>query len=136
MTDTVDAQRLAWGSEAVELLPEHAVWWPAARTLLVADLHLGKAASFRAQGLPVPAGTTRENLHRLEALLARHPAERLVFLGDFLHAAQGRSPGVLEGELLVLPAFGAFTGMHPVRAQAGERLYAIADDAVVALPGG
>ena len=35
----------------------------------------------------------------------------------------------------VLPAFGAFTGMLPVRAAPGDRLYAIADDRVVALPG-
>jgi DNA ligase-associated metallophosphoesterase len=34
----------------------------------------------------------------------------------------------------VLPAFGDFTGMHPVRAAAGERVYAIADAAVVEVP--
>ncbi|MEO6409713.1 MAG: DEAD/DEAH box helicase, partial [Burkholderiaceae bacterium] len=31
----------------------------------------------------------------------------------------------------VLPAFGAFTGMHPVRPAAGERIFAIADDRVL-----
>ena len=34
----------------------------------------------------------------------------------------------------VLPAFGSFTGMHPVRAAPGERVYAIADAAVVEVP--
>ena len=34
----------------------------------------------------------------------------------------------------VLPAFGAFTGMHAVRAATGDRIYAIADDEVLALP--
>jgi DNA ligase-associated metallophosphoesterase len=34
----------------------------------------------------------------------------------------------------VLPAFGSFTGMHPIRPQAGDRLFAIADDVVRALP--
>ena len=34
----------------------------------------------------------------------------------------------------VLPAFGAFTGMHAVRAAPGDRIYAIADDQVLALP--
>ena len=33
----------------------------------------------------------------------------------------------------VLPAFGAFTGMHPVRPEPGDRLFAVTDDAVVAL---
>ena len=30
----------------------------------------------------------------------------------------------------VLPAFGAFTGMHPVRPVAGERVYLVADGVV------
>ncbi len=35
----------------------------------------------------------------------------------------------------VLPAFGAFTGMHVVRPTAGERVYVVAGDEVRALPG-
>ena len=31
----------------------------------------------------------------------------------------------------VLPAFGAFTGMHPVRPAAGDRVFAVADDRVL-----
>ena len=37
-------------------------------------------------------------------------------------------------EVAVLPAFGAFTGMHAVRAGPGDRIYAIADDEVMPLP--
>jgi len=33
----------------------------------------------------------------------------------------------------VLPAFGAFTGMHPIRAAAGERVFPIADATVAML---
>ena len=46
--------------ERLHLLPERAVWWPAAGLLLVADVHLGKAATFRRLGQPVPAGTTAQ----------------------------------------------------------------------------
>lgn len=53
---------------------------------MVADIHFGKAASFRANGIPVPHGTTDENLAALDALLASHAIEEIVFLGDFLHA--------------------------------------------------
>ncbi|WPB56754.1 ligase-associated DNA damage response endonuclease PdeM [Xylophilus sp. GOD-11R] len=81
--------------ETVHLLPDPALWWPAGATLFIADLHLGKAAVFRARGLPVPSGTTRSNLGRLEALLTRHAARRLVVLGDFLHAAESRTPEVM-----------------------------------------
>ena len=41
----------------------------------------------------------------------------------------------LGAEVGVLPAFGGFTGMHPVRPQPGERLFVIADDVVRAWPG-
>ena len=34
----------------------------------------------------------------------------------------------------VLPAFGAFTGMHPVRSGAEDRLFAVADNVVAAMP--
>lgn len=38
----------------------------------------------------------------------------------------------LGDEVGVLPAFGAFTGMHPIQAGAGERVFAIADGLVAA----
>lgn len=80
--------------ETLWLLPERAIWWPARRTLFIADLHLGKAATFRAQGHPVPAGTTRGNLERLSALLRQHQPDELVVLGDFLHAAEALTPSI------------------------------------------
>lgn len=89
------ACRAEWAGEAVDLLPERALWWPARGLLFVADLHLGKAATYRALGQPVPGGTTQENLVRLDALIARHAPSGIVFLGDFLHAAQARTPQVL-----------------------------------------
>ena len=85
-----------WANEELHLLPEHALWWPAAHTLFIADLHLGKAASYRQLGQPVPAGSTQDNLQRLSQLIARHAARHLVCLGDFLHAASGRTPRVLQ----------------------------------------
>ena len=84
-----------WSGETLHLLAEHALWWPAAQTLFIADLHLGKAASYRMLGQPVPAGGTQDNLQRLSQLVERHGAGHIVFLGDFLHAAAGRTPAVL-----------------------------------------
>jgi DNA ligase-associated metallophosphoesterase len=78
------------GGERVVLHAERALEWPAARTLFVADVHLGKAAAFRAGGVPLPRGTTATDLARLDRLLAKTSAARLVVLGDFLHAKAGR----------------------------------------------
>jgi DNA ligase-associated metallophosphoesterase len=85
--------------ERVLLLPEKALYWPRARTLMVADIHFGKAASFRALGVPVPRGTTRENLSVLDGLLARLDIARIVFLGDFLHAKTAQAPATLQAML-------------------------------------
>lgn len=86
---------VTYADETVWLLPERALWWPAGRVLFVADLHLGKAATYRALGQPVPSGTTRENLARLSRLLRHYRPVQLVFLGDLLHAAKARTPSVL-----------------------------------------
>jgi DNA ligase-associated metallophosphoesterase len=81
--------------ETLVLFPERAAWWAGARTLLVADPHFGKAATFRSLGVPVPRGTTADALARLEALLRLVEVRRVLFLGDFLHARRGRSESTL-----------------------------------------
>lgn len=90
----------------VAFLPEHA-------TLLVADMHLGKAASFRRLGVPVPAGSTATTLQALGDALASlggTPVQHLVFLGDLLHAARGRSPALSQ---VVEQALTAWRGKCP-----------------------
>jgi uncharacterized protein len=82
--------------EDLQLFAERAAYWGRASTLLVADPHFGKAATFRAAGIPVPRGTTADGLTRLDNLLVRTGASRVVFLGDFLHAREGRAPGTLD----------------------------------------
>lgn len=209
--------------QPAHLLPEGAVWLPHRTCLLVADVHLGKAVSFRRMGVPVPRGTTSETLARLSALIDTHRPTQLVFLGDLLHSRHVHASSVVEqvsawraahadvGMLLVrgnhddragdpppawqidvvdepwalgplalchhprqlpgalvlaghwhpcvhlagrgrerlrlpcfwwrdgmllLPAFGAFTGMHPIEPEPGDRIYALADDTVLAVPFG
>lgn len=85
--------------EEVLLLPQKALYWPAERSLLVADIHFGKAASFRALGVPVPRGTTSENLAALDALLRAYDTRRIVFLGDFLHAKAAQAVATLQAML-------------------------------------
>ncbi len=208
--------------EPLVLLPERVAFVPAAATLLIADLHLGKAHAFRCLGVPVPEGGAADALSTISRLIDTLDARRLVFLGDLLHAASAQDestmdavagwrsahrgvemtlvrgnhdrhagdpppaldiavvdeplplgpfllchhpqprPGghVLAGHwhpcvalsgrgrdrlrlpcfwvrdrVTVLPAFGAFTGMHPIDAESGDRVYAITEDGVMRLPG-
>ncbi len=76
----------------LQLLPQRALWWASEKTLLVADVHLGKGATFRALGQPLPRGGSSRDLQRLSALVAQLQAQRLVVLGDFWHSQQGLTP--------------------------------------------
>ena len=88
--------QVQWAGETMHLLPDRALFWPAGQTLFIADLHIGKAATYRALGQPVPGGSTAENLSRLTALSAEHAPQHIIFLGDFLHAAAARTPAILQ----------------------------------------
>ncbi len=212
---------ISLAGEPLTLLPEKAAYLAERHTLLIADAHLGKAVSFRRLGVPVPQGSTADNLSTLSTLVARLGARRIVFLGDLLHSVHAQSSAtqtevaqwrqthpdldltlvrgnhdahagdpptalgievvdeplclgpwalchhpharsdgyVLAGHLHpcvtvqgrarerlrlpcfwfgervgVLPAFGAFTGMHPIDGQPHDRVYALTHDAVVELP--
>ena len=85
--------------ETVWLLAHKAVYWPARKMLVIADIHFGKAAAFRALGVPVPRGTTTQNLLALDALLASYACEEIVFLGDFLHARAAHAPATVAAML-------------------------------------
>jgi uncharacterized protein len=88
--------RIELAGEPVELLPERALWRPSVRTLLLADTHWGKAATLRHASMLIPPGTTCDDLSRLSGLLDSLLPERLIFLGDLIHARQGRHPKTLE----------------------------------------
>lgn len=87
------------GGALLTLLPQRALLWRRRHMLIVADIHFGKAAAFRARGIPVPRGTTQQNLDALDALIALHGVRHIVFLGDFLHARAAHAPATLAALL-------------------------------------
>ncbi|MEO7300180.1 MAG: ligase-associated DNA damage response endonuclease PdeM [Verrucomicrobiota bacterium] len=82
--------------EKLQLLPDKAVFWPRATSLIVADIHFGKSAAFRKFGIAVPESTTAHDLHRLDQLVSRTRATRLIILGDFFHAPAGLQPEMMD----------------------------------------
>ncbi len=74
---------------SLTLLPEGGLFLADSATLVVADLHLGKSAAFRARGLPVPEGDTARDLGRMIALAEKLGAARLVVAGDLFHSPSG-----------------------------------------------
>ena len=82
--------------EQLDLLPERAVYWKKRKALIVADLHFGKAATFRKHGIPVPEGDTQNDLDRLTSVVRSTGAHQLIIAGDLMHAASSKSPEILE----------------------------------------
>lgn len=80
------------GGAELRLVGAPGVVWAAQGALVVADVHLGKAAAFRAGGVPVPEETTRHDLGRLTRALGETGAARLIVLGDLVHASAWQQP--------------------------------------------
>lgn len=62
-----------------------ALYWPAEKTLIVADLHFEKGSAFACRGLMLPPYDTRQSLLRLAQVIDRLEAETIVALGDSFH---------------------------------------------------
>lgn len=84
---------------SLSLLSEGAVFITEGSILVVADVHLGKSAAFRARGMPVPEGDTARDLRRLLEISKRCDARHLVIAGDLFHSPAGITPE-LETELV------------------------------------
>lgn len=64
-----------------------ALFWPAEKTLIVADLHFEKGSAYASRGLMLPPYDTRQTLLRLAQVIDRLEAETVVALGDSFHDA-------------------------------------------------
>lgn len=75
----------------VELIADPAgiAFWPVARTLLVADLHLEKGSSFARRGQLVPPYDTVQTVQRLAAAIEKWMPEVVIALGDSFHDRWG-----------------------------------------------
>jgi len=96
MKDIQGTHRLHLLDQTLDLLPQRAIYWREEQTLIVADVHLGKAQTFQRAGLAVPGDTLMHDLARLEEMLAATSAQRLLVLGDFVHHRSGLTSAVRE----------------------------------------
>ncbi|MAM85786.1 ligase-associated DNA damage response endonuclease PdeM [Allohahella sp. A8] len=62
------------------------VLWVNTSTLLLADLHFGKAEALQRRGVQLPHGSDRSDLKKIRALVQATAATRLILLGDIFHA--------------------------------------------------
>lgn len=92
----LSAYHLEYWQSGLHLLPELAAWDDVSQTIIVADLHLGKVASFQDSGIPLPEGPDEATLLRLGQLVDSHSAQRVLVLGDVFHARKPNLEQVLQ----------------------------------------
>jgi hypothetical protein len=79
----------SFAGETFEATPSGALFWPALRALLVADLHLEKASWFARLGQFLPPYDSHATLTTLAGDVELSGAARLYCLGDSFHDAFG-----------------------------------------------
>ncbi len=82
-------QALTLGSAALRADHSGALYWPAERMLIVADLHLEKCSAFAARGQLLPPYDTRATLDQLGKVIARYRPATVIALGDSFHDSGG-----------------------------------------------
>jgi uncharacterized protein len=78
-----------FGGQTLVALPQGALFWPARRALIVADLHFEKASWFARFGQMLPPYDSMATLADLNALVAATGARQLWCLGDSFHDNRG-----------------------------------------------
>ena len=81
--------RFSFSGHDLVALPQAALFWPARKALLVADLHFEKASWFARFGQMLPPYDSDATLADLEALVAATDARELWCLGDSFHDSAG-----------------------------------------------
>ncbi|HTU09482.1 MAG TPA: ligase-associated DNA damage response endonuclease PdeM [Allosphingosinicella sp.] len=98
--------RFSFCGHELMALPQGALFWPARRALLVADLHLEKASWFAKGGQMLPPYDSIATLADLTAIVAATEAAEIWCLGDSFHDKAGcdRLPEQARSMLIALTA--------------------------------
>lgn len=88
-----------FGGIRMDFLPQKVLWIKSLETLLIADLHFGKAAHFRKSGIPIPEPIHASDLERLGQLHLELEPKHTFFLGDLFHSVWNDQWEVLDGFL-------------------------------------
>jgi uncharacterized protein len=82
-------QPLEFGGVQFWVAGDAALFWPARRALIVADLHLEKASSYATRGQMLPPYDSQMTLEMVAALAQRFDALAIICLGDNFHDDAG-----------------------------------------------
>lgn len=79
-------KEITWSSHQLILTNQRAIYWPLHESLILSDLHIGKAAHFRKNGIPIPTQIHQQDLNKLTYLIQYFKAKKVIIVGDLVHA--------------------------------------------------
>ena len=79
-------QDIKFGGQTLALTNQRVVFWEREKALILSDLHIGKTAHFRKNGIAVPKDILQQDLLRLEFLIQHFSPKKIIVVGDLLHA--------------------------------------------------
>ncbi|WP_449387312.1 ligase-associated DNA damage response endonuclease PdeM [Chryseobacterium lineare] len=72
--------------ETFTLTNQRALFWEEQKALILSDLHIGKTAHFRKNGIALANQIMKNDLERLSILIEYFKPEKFIVVGDLLHA--------------------------------------------------
>lgn len=94
----IGEQTITFNKQELTLNSQRSIYWKETETLILSDLHLGKAAHFRKHGIAIPMDTSIADLNRLEYLIDHYQPKQVIVVGDLVHAG-------INQEVLLLESF-------------------------------
>ena len=83
----------------ITLLHQKAIWLPEIKTLIIADLHIGKIEHFRSAGIGLPSEASMATITKLKSILDSYQPHKVIFLGDLFHSRKNSSFAVFKNLL-------------------------------------
>ncbi|MDX1470537.1 MAG: ligase-associated DNA damage response endonuclease PdeM [Flavobacteriaceae bacterium] len=82
--------------ETLILTNQRALYWPSHKTLILSDLHIGKAGHFRKHGIAIPKDVLEADLNRLQMVMEFFSTTSLMVVGDLFHAGTNCEFGIFK----------------------------------------
>lgn len=90
-------QSICFHSHELVLTNQRVLYWPAQKTLVLSDLHVGKAAHFRRNGIAIPSRSQEVDLSTLTALIRYYDVRQVIVVGDLLHTGRAEEVDLFRG---------------------------------------
>ncbi|KPE50926.1 ligase-associated DNA damage response endonuclease PdeM [Chryseobacterium indologenes] len=82
----IAVKNISINTEVFTLTNQRAAFWKREKALILSDLHIGKTAHFRKNGIALANHIMKSDLERLSVLIEYFNPEKFIVVGDLLHA--------------------------------------------------